>query len=148
QRMLQQQYWSDTGWQAMTADPQLEIALFPVSRKHYSLFCPQHSLRPNNLQANSEGPVNNVTLNAAREFCHWLNAVSRCQKKHLEFQLPDATHLQTIRQTVQPGQHADFAESAGGATGWTGWSVGARETRYVASSSQSFGTCTLSAVAA
>jgi hypothetical protein len=34
--------------------------------------------------------------------------VSRCQKKHLEFQLPDATHLQTIRQTVQPGQHADF----------------------------------------
>ena len=108
QRMLQQQYWSDTGWQAMTADPQLEIALFPVSRKHYSLFCPQHSLRPNNLQANSEGPVNNVTLNAAREFCHWLNAVSRCQKKHLEFQLPDATHLQTIRQTVQPGQHADF----------------------------------------
>lgn len=108
QRMLQQQYWSDTGWQAMTADPQLEIALFPVSWKHYLFFSPQHSLRTNNLSHHPESPVNNVTLNAAREFCHWLNAVSRCQQKNLEFQLPDATHLQTIRQTVQPGQHADF----------------------------------------
>jgi hypothetical protein len=85
----------------------LEVATFPVSWGDYEVFCPWHrTCRSSSLP--SEQPVGWVSLNAAREYCCWLNDLAHMMGRPYRFLLPDCVVLDELSNNTGLRKSLDF----------------------------------------